>query len=65
MPSHIPRIVLTSFYRAGLSYSLASNHLADWTEGERRSLRGRLYSPNTYNGGQPFQYKQLVSFRKS
>lgn len=44
--------------RAGLSYKLASNHLSDWTQEERRSLRGRLYTPG-YNGGQPFKYTPL------
>jgi len=46
---------ISSRNRAGLSYKLAANHLTDWSERERRTLRGRLNSPG-YNGGQEFAY---------
>ena len=48
--------------RAGLTYSLASNHLADRTEEERSSLRGRIFDSSLQtNGGlaQQFTLKQL------
>ena len=28
--------------RQGLTYTLEENHMADWTSGERRMLRGKL-----------------------
>ena len=43
--------------RAGLSYNLAVNHLADMTSEERRVLRGRRSSTG-YNGGLPFHMKE-------
>ena len=49
--------------RAGLTYSLASNHLADRTEEERRSLRGRTFDSSLQtNGGlaQHFTRNQLL-----
>jgi hypothetical protein len=30
-----------SHNRAGRTFKMGSNHLADWNEGERRMLRGR------------------------
>lgn len=41
--------------RAGLSYSLGINHLADRTAEELKALRG-FKSSNIYNGGKPFPY---------
>ena len=29
--------------RQGLTYTLGENHMADWTSGERRMLRGKLW----------------------
>lgn len=44
---------INSKNRAGLSYNLAVNHLADFTEDELWTMRGRL--PTTeYNGGEAF-----------
>jgi len=43
--------------RAGLSYSLESNHLADRSEEEISFLRGRTFDTSLqYNGGQPQFY---------
>ena len=43
---------------SGLSYSLASNHLADRSDAEMSVLRGRIYDSSLqYNGGQ----EQLVT----
>merc|ERR1719429_986235 len=43
--------------RQGLSYSLASNHLADKSEQEIRVLRGRTFDRSLkYNGGKPRVY---------
>ena len=43
--------------RKGLSYSLASNHLADRTDQEMRVLRGRIFDSSlVYNGGEPQEY---------
>lgn len=39
--------------RAGLSFSLEINHLADFTDFELHRLRGRLPSTG-YNGGSAF-----------
>jgi len=45
--------------RAGLSYSLDTNHLADRTEEEMRVLRGRTSDSSLqYNGGAPQSYSQ-------
>lgn len=44
-----------SVNRAGLTYKLAANHLADQTEHEVRMLRGKLRSSGP-NRGQPFHY---------
>jgi len=45
--------------RQGLTYTLASNHLADQTFGEMRRLRGRIHDPNLlYNGGMEQKYSQ-------
>lgn len=46
---------ITSKNRNHLSYTLASNHLTDFTDSERARLRGRLTSTG-YNGGQQFSY---------
>jgi len=49
--------------RQGLSYSLASNHLADRSEQEIRVLRGRTFDSSLkYNGGRPQKYtsRQLI-----
>eukprot|EP00088_Acartia_fossae_P055246 TRINITY_DN6412_c1_g2_i2.p1 TRINITY_DN6412_c1_g2~~TRINITY_DN6412_c1_g2_i2.p1 ORF type:complete len:549 (+),score=136.05 TRINITY_DN6412_c1_g2_i2:48-1694(+) len=43
--------------RQGLTYKLAMNHLADQSDKELRTLRGRIHDPNLkYNGGQEFSY---------
>ena len=45
--------------RQALSFSLASNHLADREEGEMAALRGRTHDSSVlYNGGLPQQYTQ-------
>jgi len=46
-----------SHNRKHLSYTLASNHLADLTEDEMLGRKGRLRSSG-YNGGHPFSYTQ-------
>jgi len=46
---------IQSMNRAGHSYTLAVNHLADMTEDERRMLRGRHSSDTKNNGGRPFE----------
>ena len=44
-------------FRQGLTYKLAMNHLADQSDKELRTLRGRLHDPKLkYNGGQEFNY---------
>ena len=40
--------------RESLSYRLAVNHLADLTDGEIKTMRGKLYSGVIHNGGQDF-----------
>ena len=46
-----------NFFRQGLTYKLAMNHLADQSDKELRTLRGRLHDPKLkYNGGQEFNY---------
>jgi len=48
-----------SINRKGLTYKLASNHLADMTKTEMMSLRGRIYDSSLkYNGGQHHAYTQ-------
>ncbi|XP_035218002.1 uncharacterized protein LOC118191309 [Stegodyphus dumicola] len=47
-----------SMNRAGLSYSLKINHLADFTDFELHRLRGRLPSKG-YNGGLPFPTEEF------
>jgi len=50
--------------RQGLTYSLASNHLADQTSWELGRLRGRISDPNLkYNGGwkQEYTHRELQS----
>jgi len=43
--------------RKGLTYTLASNHMADMTNSEMKILRGRIHDSNLkYNGGQPHTY---------
>jgi len=43
--------------RQGLSFTLAVNHMADWTDSEMRTVRGKIHDPNLkYNGGRPFTY---------
>ncbi|KAJ8868845.1 hypothetical protein PR048_030386 [Dryococelus australis] len=43
--------------RAGLTYKLSVNHLADRSDLELKALRGKQYSPDVlYNGGEPFPY---------
>jgi len=45
--------------RQALSFTLASNHLADRDEGEMAVLRGRTHDSSVlYNGGLPQQYTQ-------
>ena len=45
--------------RKGLTYTLASNHLADMTSSEMTTLRGRIHDSNlVYNGGQPHKYSK-------
>uniref|UniRef100_A0A1W7RAQ0 Digestive cysteine proteinase 1 n=1 Tax=Hadrurus spadix TaxID=141984 RepID=A0A1W7RAQ0_9SCOR len=44
---------INSMNRAGLSYNLAVNHFADFTEQEMWKIRGRLPS-GEYNGGEAF-----------
>ncbi|XP_041358235.1 digestive cysteine proteinase 2-like isoform X2 [Gigantopelta aegis] len=43
---------INSKNRAGLTFTLAVNHLADRSEGEMRLMRGYTYTPN--HGGLPF-----------
>lgn len=43
--------------RAGLSFKLRINHLADRSDAERRRMRGRLSSKG-YNGGKPFHMEK-------
>lgn len=43
--------------RQGLTFKLATNHLADWTDSEMSVMRGRLHSTE-YNGGAPFKYSK-------
>ncbi|XP_015929473.1 digestive cysteine proteinase 2 [Parasteatoda tepidariorum] len=47
-----------SMNRAGLSYGLKINHLADFTDLEMRRVRGRLASTG-YNGGKPFPKEEF------
>ncbi|XP_074042296.1 digestive cysteine proteinase 1 [Leptinotarsa decemlineata] len=47
-----------SVNRQNRGYSLTVNHLADKTETELKSLRGKKYS-GEYNGGKPFPYKTI------
>jgi len=43
--------------RQGLTYTLASNHLADWSASELAALRGRTFdSKLSTNGGRPQEY---------
>merc|ERR1719244_2044912 len=43
--------------RQGLSYTLSSNHLADMTGSEMKTLRGRVHDSSLgYNGGLPHTY---------
>jgi hypothetical protein len=49
--------------RAGLSFQLGVNHLADRTDLELKALRGKQYSRG-YNGGAPFPYTNLDSMTK-
>ena len=44
---------INSKNRAGLSYRLAVNHLADLNDAEMRMMRGLMHSKG-YNGGLPF-----------
>jgi len=45
--------------RQGLTYSLAANHMADFTDTEMRTIRGKLFDPELkYNGGQEFRYTE-------
>ncbi|XP_013420646.1 digestive cysteine proteinase 1-like [Lingula anatina] len=48
--------------RAGLSYKVAVNHLADRSPWEMKKMRGRLYKPG-YNGGLPFNKKMYESIK--
>jgi len=51
--------LIHSVNRKHLSYSLASNHLADMTDDEMRVRRGKLRSSGSgYNGGLAFSYTQ-------
>jgi len=54
---------ISSKNRQGLSYSLASNHLADKSQEEMKVLRGRIYDSSLkYNGGQPQVYtKRMIT----
>ena len=45
---------INSKNRAGLSYRLAVNHLADLNDSEMKMMRGRRRSSMGYNGGLPF-----------
>lgn len=42
--------------RKSQGYQLEVNHLADRTDDELKYLRGKQYTPNTYNGGLPFPH---------
>merc|ERR1719427_1726500 len=43
--------------RKGLTYTLASNHMADMTNSEMKILRGRIHDSNLkHNGGHPHTY---------
>ena len=44
--------------RAGLTFSLKINHLADFTDYELHRLRGRLPAGG-YNGGSPFPEEEF------
>jgi len=45
--------------RQGLSYKLGVNHLADHSDAELRTLRGRIHDPNLkFNGGSEFNLKK-------
>lgn len=42
-----------------MGYSLAVNHLADYSNEELKVMRGyRKVNPGDYNGGNPFPYSQ-------
>ncbi|XP_057341416.1 digestive cysteine proteinase 1 [Microplitis mediator] len=45
-----------SMNRKSQGYQLEVNHLADRTDDELKYLRGKQYTPNTYNGGLPFPH---------
>ncbi|GFQ73482.1 counting factor associated protein D [Trichonephila clavata] len=47
-----------SMNRAGLSYALKINHMADYNDFEIRRIRGRLASTG-YNGGKPFPKEEF------
>ena len=49
----MPHRFIHSHNRGGHSFSVAVNHLADWTDAERKALRGRRPTKG-YNGGLPF-----------
>lgn len=49
---------VNSMNRAGLSYYLKINHLADYTDQEMHRIRGRLPSKG-YNGGKPFPKEEF------
>lgn len=44
--------------RAGLSYALKINHMADFNDYELHKIRGRLPSTG-YNGGSPFPSEEF------
>jgi len=45
--------------RQGLTYKLAMNHLADQSDKELRTLRGRIHDPKVkFNGGEEFKYNK-------
>ncbi|KAF8787469.1 digestive cysteine proteinase 1-like [Argiope bruennichi] len=47
-----------SMNRAGLTYALKLNHMADFNDAEFRTIRGRLPSSG-YNGGKPFPKEEF------
>lgn len=50
---------IDSMNRAGLSYGLKINHLADFSDFELHRIRGRLHSEG-YNGGEPFPVQEFT-----